>query len=203
MNDPAAIHPWATRRTLGPPRQPRARDDRILPEVRWVAGLVVIVLLVAAGILYGFPDKTTERFAWTIQPTMSALLMGAGYGAGAYFFARVFLSPKWHWVGLYFPAIATFTWVLGLSTILYWDRFNHDHIAFYAWVVLYFTTPFLIPILWLRNRRTDPGTPDPDDLVVPQPIRVGAGLAGVGLLGLAALMVLLPDAGQRRPGPGR
>ena len=193
MNDPAAIHPSATRRTLGPPKVAPARDDRILPEVRGVAGLVVIVLLVAAGILYGFPDKTTEWFAWTIQPTMSALLMGAGYGAGAYFFARVFLSPKWHWVGLYFPAIATFTGVLGLSTILYWDRFNHDHIAFYAWVVLYFSTPFLIPILWLRNRRTDPGTPDPDDLVVPQPIRVGAGLAGVGLLSLAAALILFPD----------
>jgi len=57
---------------------------------------------------------------------MSALLMGAGYAAGAYYFARVFLSPKWHWVGIYFPAIATFTAILGLTTILYWDWFNHD-----------------------------------------------------------------------------
>jgi hypothetical protein len=186
-------------RSAAAPRTPRARagtpprDDRILPIVRWVAGPVVIVLVVAAVILYGFPDKTTELFAWTIRPTMSALLMGAGYGAGAYFFARVFLSPKWHRVGLYFPAIATFTWVLAFCTILYWDRFNHDHVAFYAWVVLYFSTPILIPVLWLLNRRTDPGTPDPDDVVVPSAIRVGSGLVGLGLLAVAGILVLFPD----------
>src|SRR5690349_9685393 len=143
MNSPLATRQSAAPGASGIGTAPAARDDRILPEVRWIAGVVVVVLLVAAAILYLFPDKTTELFAWTIQPTMSALLMGAGYGAGAYFFARVFLSPRWHWVGLYYPAIATFTWVLGLSTILYWDKFNHSHIAFYAWVVLYFVTPIL------------------------------------------------------------
>jgi hypothetical protein len=30
-------------------------------------------------------------------------------------------------------------------------------------------------------RRTNPGTPDPDDVVVPQPVRVVTGLAGMGL----------------------
>src|SRR4051794_7154061 len=194
MNRPLATRPAAAPGASGIGEGASIRDDRILPEVRWIAGLVVVVLLVAAVILYGFPDKTTELFAWTIQPTMSALLMGAGYGAGAYFFARVFLGPKWHWVGTYFPAIATFTAVLGLSTILYWDQFNHTHPAFYAWVFLYFTTPFLIPLLWLRNRRTDPGTPDPGDVVVPPPIRRLAALAGAGLLALAALMVLWPEA---------
>jgi hypothetical protein len=51
-------------------------DDRILPETRVLAGVVVPVLLAAAVILFIFPDKTTELFAWTIQPPMSALLMG-------------------------------------------------------------------------------------------------------------------------------
>src|SRR5437762_1319097 len=97
--------------TLG---RPIVRDDRILPEVHWVAGVVVIVLVAAAVMLYFFPDKTTQLFAWTIQPTMSALIMGAGYGAGAYYFARVFLESKWHRVGIYFPAVATFTLVLGI-----------------------------------------------------------------------------------------
>jgi hypothetical protein len=175
-------------------REAGVRDDRILPAVHWVAGLVTLVLLTAAVILYVLPDRTTELFAWTIHPTMSALIMGAGYGAGAYYFARVFLASRWHQVGLYFPAISTFTWVLGISTILYWDKFNHQHIAFYAWVVLYFAAPILLPILWLRNRRFDPGTPDPDDVLVPRPIRIASGIAGVGLLGVAALMVLIPDA---------
>jgi hypothetical protein len=171
---------------------PIVRDDRILPEVRWISAVVVVVLLIAAVMLYFFPDKTTELFAWTIRPTMSALIMGAGYGAGAYYFARVFLGPKWHRVGLYFPAIATFTSVLGIATILYWDKFDGPSVSFYAWVLLYWSTPFLLPILWLRNRRTDPGTPDPNDVVVPRPVRIATGIAGAGLLGVAAMLILLP-----------
>jgi hypothetical protein len=49
------------------------------------------------------------------------------------------------------------------------------------------------PLLWLRNRRTDPGTSAPDGLVVLRPIRVGAGIVGAGLLVLAAILILFPD----------
>jgi hypothetical protein len=168
-------------------------DDRILPEVHWVAGVVVLVLVTAAFILYFFPDKTADLFAWTIHPTMSALCMGAGYAAGAYYFARVFVGPKWHWVGTYFPAIATFTTILGVATIVYWDKFNHGTLPFYAWVFLYWTTPILLPILWLRNRRTDPGSPDPGDVLVSRPVRIVTGIAGAGLLTLVVLFILLPD----------
>ena len=58
--------------------------------------------------------------------------------------------------------------MIDLSTLLHLDKFNTS-LSFYAWAFLYVVTPFLIPILWgLRNRATDPGTPDPDDVVVPQ-----------------------------------
>ena len=170
------------------------RDDRVLPAVHGLAGLVPLVLLVAAAILYLFPDQTPTLFAWTIQPTMSALLMGAGYAAGAYYFARVFFGTRWHRVSLYFPAITAFTAVQGLNTILYWPNFHQGQIPFYAWVGLYFTTPFVLPWLWWRNQATDPGTPETADVLVPRGIRLGAGAAGVGLLALAALMVIRPEA---------
>jgi len=98
MNVPQATRPAAV--PTGPARLQEgsaARADRILPEVRWIAGPIIIVLLVAAVILYGLPDQTPALFAWTIQPTMSALIMGAGYGAGAYYFARVFLCSTQNW----------------------------------------------------------------------------------------------------------
>jgi hypothetical protein len=97
-------------------------------------------------------------------------------------------------VGTYLPAISTFTAILGLTTIIHWNEFNHNHISFYAWVLLYFTTPFLIPFVWLRNRRADPGTPDAKDLVVPRVVRVVTGLAGAALLLLALGMFLVPEA---------
>ncbi len=146
-----------------------ARTDRVLPETKWIAAVVVLVLLTASLLLYLWPNNTQQYFAWTIKPSMTPLFMGSAYFAGVYFFARVVTTPRWHWVAADFPAIGVFTAFLGLTTLLHWDRFNHDHVSFYAWLILYVTTPFLVPALWLRNRRTDPGTLDHQDAIVPTP----------------------------------
>lgn len=72
------------------------RDDRVLRATKWVALVVVLVLLPALVILWGMPGETADLWAWTITPDLTPIFMGAGYGAGAYFFTRVFLSPRWH-----------------------------------------------------------------------------------------------------------
>jgi len=41
---------------------------------------------------------------------------------------------------------------MGITTILHWDRFSHSHVAFWLWVGLYFTTPFAVFAVFLRNR---------------------------------------------------
>ena len=115
-------------------------------------------LLVAFPLLYLFPNDTGNLWAWEIRPSMTALIMGAGYIAGAYFFVRVARATRWHRVHLGFLPITAFTTFLGIATFIYWDRFDHDHVAFWIWTGLYVTTPFLVPLAWLRNRSTDPGT---------------------------------------------
>lgn len=50
-----------------------------------VGGLVIAVLLLAITVLYVFPDTTNPNFAWAILPRTSAIMIGAGYAAGAYF----------------------------------------------------------------------------------------------------------------------
>ena len=64
-------------------------DDRILGSTRVVAALIIPFLVAAFVILYLLPDSTDRLFAWMIMPRMSALLMGAGYASGIYFFTRV------------------------------------------------------------------------------------------------------------------
>lgn len=154
------------------------RDDRIFPEIRVIGAIIVLVLVVASAILYLMPDRTKEFFAWGINPTMTPMLMGAGYLSGAWFFIRTCFESKWHHVGWGFLAITTFTWFMGIATILHWDKFTPGHISFIAWAFLYFLTPFLVPFLWWRNRVTDPGTPDPDDVTVAPPIRQFSLVAG-------------------------
>ncbi|MCZ7672905.1 MAG: hypothetical protein M5U34_40200 [Chloroflexi bacterium] len=62
------------------------QDDRILPATRWVAALVAPILGLAFIILYFLPGRTGDFFALTIKLTMTPMMMGAGYLAGAYFF---------------------------------------------------------------------------------------------------------------------
>lgn len=169
------------------------RDDRIFPEVRWVGAFIVLVLVIASAILLVVPDRTKEFFAWDIKPTMTPLMMGAGYLSGGWFFLRVFFAPKWHHVGWGFLAITTFTWFMGVATILHWNKFTPGHPSFYAWAILYFVTPFLVPFLWYRNRVTDPGTPDPGDVVVPATVRRVSLVAGAILLLIALFLFLVPD----------
>jgi hypothetical protein len=169
-----------------------APDDRVLPLTRWVAAAIVLVLIAAVWLLYLLPDNTAQLWSWTIRPRMSALLMGAGYAAGAYFFLRVAVLAGWHEVSRGFFAITAFTWLVGLATNVHWDRFNHQHISFFAWAGLYFTTPFIVPALWLYNRHTDSGTFARDDVALPSRVRQVMLVTGIGILALSFLLIALP-----------
>jgi hypothetical protein len=130
----------------------KPHDNRITLETRIIAGLVILVLVLAFLILYVWPNYTDRYFSWTIVPHTTSILIGAGYLAGAYFFARVITERKWHRVQAGFPAITVFTIAMLAATILHWSRFHQGTSAFYLWTVLYVVTPFLVPFLWWRNQ---------------------------------------------------
>lgn len=170
-----------------------ATINRILPVTRWVAALVIPFLAAAFVILYLLPGQTEQLFAWKIQPSMSAMMLGATYAGGLYFFTGVLRSRQWHRVKVGFLALIPFVTMLGIATILHWDRFTHNHISFIAWTSLYFTTPFIILAVWLRNRRQDPGVPDSPDRAIPSPVRIGMGAAGLVTLIISLILFLAPS----------
>ncbi len=170
------------------------RDDRVLPATRVVAAVVIAILVTAFIALYLHPDETEHRFAWTIHPTMTPLLMGAGYGSAVYFYGRVLIGRRWHRVGLGFVPTAVFTWLLAIATILHWGKFHHGTLAFGLWAWIYFVTPFLVPAVWLWNRRHDPRTPQPGDALLPGAVRLALLATGALLLAIAAWMFLFPNA---------
>ncbi len=168
-------------------------DDRILPETRWLAALIIPFLVVAFIILYFWPNDTDKLFAWTIKPTMTPMMLAAAYFGGIYFFTRAILAEQWHLVKVGFLPVTAFASLLGIATILHWDRFNHSHISFYTWATLYFTTPFLVIAVWLRNRTTDRGTVEPDELIIPPVIRLFIGIIGLITLAVSLLLFLQPN----------
>jgi hypothetical protein len=173
------------------------RDDVTLPETRWLAAFIVPFLVVAFALLYGWPDDTARLFAWTIRPRMTPMLMGAGYIAGAYFFVRVLaggaVAVPWHSVTCGFLPVTAFASSMAIATALHWDRFNHAHVSFYAWVFLYVIAPPLVAGVWLRNRRHDPGTLSASDTAVPPVVRWTVGAVGALILVTGACLFLVPS----------
>lgn len=168
-------------------------SDQIFPETRWLAGLVIPFLVAAFGILFIFPAETERLFAWKIRPSMSAMMLGAAYAGGIYFFVNVLRSKHWHKVKVGFLPVTAFASLLGIATILHWDRFTHGHISFIAWVGLYFTAPFIVFAIWLRNRGQDSGEPDADfDVVLSSPARLLMGAFGVVTLGFSIYLFAQP-----------
>ena len=168
------------------------RDDRILPETRWLAAVIIPFLVAAFIILYIWPQNTDRLFAWTIKPTMTPMMLAAAYFGGIYFFARVIPAKQWHRVKLGFLPVTVFASLLGIATLLHWNRFNHSHISFYTWAILYFTTPFLVLVVWLRNRMTDPGHAELGDVIIPEVIRIFIGAIGIMTLVISLLLFLQP-----------
>ncbi len=168
------------------------RDDAVLPATRALAVFIVPFLVVAFVVLYGFPKDTGDLFAWPMAPPMTPMTLGAVYLGGAYFFVRAARATQWHTVKGGFVAVGTFASLMGVATVIHWERFTHDHVAFWLWAGLYFTTPFLVWGVWAANRRRG-SMPGPDDVVLPPMARWG--MAATAALAVAAglYLFLLPE----------
>jgi len=151
---------------------------------------IVPFLLVAVARRYVFPDDTRHWFAWDVQPTITPLIMGAGYIAGAYFFFRVARERLWHRIQVGFLPVTAFTLFMAIGTFAHLDRFDTQHVAFWIWVGLYVTTPVLVPLAWWRNRASDPRTPEPGEPPLPPHVRTALLVVGA-LQSLVALVLLL------------
>ena len=65
------------------------RADRIYAFTKFAAALLGAVVFFAFCVLYFFPTRTKQLFAWPIAPPMTAMFIGASYANGVIFFASV------------------------------------------------------------------------------------------------------------------
>lgn len=169
------------------------QEDKVLPLTRIAAAILAPVLALAVVMLYIFAGDTDQHWAWTINPELTAMFMGAGYACGSYYFTRMVFSGSWRAVGLGLIPITGFTIFMFLATVVHWDRFDHGHVAFGTWTFLYIVTPIIVPALYLMNRHEDPGT-EPGEVKVPISVRGVLGVAGIALAGLAIVMMVSPTS---------
>ncbi|MFL6163324.1 MAG: hypothetical protein ACJ74U_13975 [Jatrophihabitantaceae bacterium] len=169
----------------------QSRQDRVLRPTRILAACIIPFLLVAFCVLFPVPTDTRRLFAWQIRPTMSAMVLGAVYLGGAYFFLRVLLAERWHTVVGGLLPVGCFASLMGITTILHWNRFLHGNVAFWLWAGLYFTTPFAVFAVFALNQREHrPGSAD--ELVLPRIAAVAILAAGCLSVATSAMLYLFP-----------
>jgi hypothetical protein len=177
----------------------QARDGRILRSTHWASLVVFAILVPALVILWGMPGRTADAWAWTIMPELTPIFLGAGYGAGAYFFLRTFLAKRFHPSAAGIFGAAFFAALMLIATIIHWDRFNHGDaplvgaLVFYGWVGVYILSPFAVFALWWFNRRTDTGEAAVGEAIVPAWVRRVAQVVAAVLLVEAAVFFLSPQ----------
>jgi hypothetical protein len=167
-------------------------DDRVLAYTRGLSLFIVPFLLVAFVLLYVFPGDTARLWSWPIKGTMTPMVLASAYLGGSWFFLRVQREPRWHAMKAGFPAVALFASLLGVATIVHWDKFSHHKVAFWIWAALYFVAPFLVVAAWALNlRHAAPARPDERRLG--RVSRTVVGLAGAAALVTGAAMFIAPD----------
>jgi hypothetical protein len=124
------------------------------------------------------------------------MVLASAYLGGAGFFLRAGSARSWLSVKGGFVPVGVFASLLGIATVIHWDRFRHGQVAFWLWAFLYFTTPFLVFLVWWRNRRHDP-PPVPGEPLLPRSTaRLIAVLGGLALA-TGLLLFLLPGTAAR------
>ena len=103
--------------------------DQVFRSTRWLAIFIIPFLVAASAILFIWPADTGRLFAWPIKPTMTAMMLGSAYMGGIYFFGRVAFARQWHTVKIGLP-VTTFAGLLGIATLLHWDKFSQGHISY-------------------------------------------------------------------------
>ena len=190
------VAPEAGTGTGAPQRHRAGAFDRVLPYTRVLAYVIIPFLVTAAFLMLVLPGGTEQHFAWTIDPPITAMLLGSAYAGGIWFFVQVAVQRRWHRVRHGFPAVLVFASLASAATFLYWDRFHFGHPSFIAWVLLHVTTPLLVLAVIIVNLREDDGAPEQHDVVIPAAWRyvlalVGAAASVTGLVLFAAPSLLI------------
>jgi hypothetical protein len=179
--------------TTGPANTAASTADRVLPATRILSIVIIPFLVVAFAVLYFWPsaDDTARLFAWRIVPDFTSMVLASAYLGGAYFFVRAASATRWHRVGGGFLPVALFASLLGVATVVHWDKFVHTNVAFWLWAGLYFTTPFLVIAVWWMNRQ-ESAPVTADDLLLSPATSVLIGAAGIAPILICLFLFLFP-----------
>ena len=125
--------------------------ERVLFAVICVAALFVSYL--------GFfkPERMDKAFTWVVLPPLHARFVGVLYLFGGVYMIGCLFARHRSQVSPALPAIAMFTSLLLLVTLLNWKAFDWDLVPVKVWTISYIVYPILaIALAWIYRKRGGP-----------------------------------------------
>ena len=179
----------------GPVRTLRPEMRALLLTFSALTGLAVIALFVLS-------TATDRFFAWTIQPPLTAALMGAGYAAGCVLVVLSLRDPVWAHSRVPVLTILVFTLVTLAATLVHLDRFHLQpefaalpllaRAAGWFWLGVYvLIPPAMLVSVWLQERA--PGHDPPPAHPVPVVQRTALAVESAVLLVVGVALWVAPS----------
>lgn len=166
----------------------------------------VVLAIGATAALYLRSTETDRFFAWSIEPPLTAALLGSAYGGTLVFFALTLRERVWANTRLAVSAPLTLSTALLVATLLHLDRFHLDEggvagVVAWIWLVVYVIVPPTLVAVIVVQRRLPGGDP-PVVAPLPGPVRVALVVLGaLSLLGGAVLFAVPEDLADVWPWP--
>ena len=154
----------------------------VIPQMRWLLYTAAFLVFLAGLVLFVFPLRTAEWFAWTVNPPMTAVFLGGAYWSAAGLEVAGARSASWESTRLaVWPVFVFTTLTLGV-TLIHLDRFHLSpdagplaQAATWAWLAIYAIVPgAMLVISWMqiRSRRPAPTSVPARRPVLPPALRL-------------------------------
>ncbi|TLM86299.1 hypothetical protein FDW83_00620 [Pseudarthrobacter sp. NamE2] len=178
----------------------------VIAPMRRLLYVAAFLVFLAGLVLFVFPLRTADWFAWTVNPPMTAVFLGAAYWASAGLEVTGARSADWGTAKLaVWPVFVFTTLTLGV-TLLHLDRFHLSpgvallaQVAAWAWLAIYAGVPvamLVISRMQVLSHRPGQKSPTERRPVLPLALRLLlGGIAAVLLVyGVALLTAPVPAA---------
>jgi hypothetical protein len=161
-----------------------------------------VLTALATIALFVLSSATDEFFAWTIEPPLTAALMGAGYAAGFLLVALSLRDPVWAHSRLPVLTILAFTVITLIATLVHLDRFHLQpefaslpfiaRAAAWFWLIVYVLIPVAMLVSVVLQERAPGRDPRPGH-PVPVALRTALAVESAALLVTGVALVTAPS----------
>ena len=173
--------------------------------MRWLLYVAAFLVFLAGLVLFVFPLRTGEWFAWTVNPPMTAVFLGAAYWASAGLEVTGARAAVWDSARLAVWPVFVFTTLTLAVTLVHLDRFHLSpdsppvgQMATWAWLAIYAAVPVAMAVISWMQIRSRPAVHKTATAarrrVLPPALRLLLGVIAVVLLIYGVALLAVPGA---------